>query len=722
MVLNATPSAFLPTALFGIVALQPACTKPDDHVSPTVGAQLEKQSESATSKDLSDSLDEAPDFSADYAMIHVIVTLDGASPQTAIQLKQGGVDKLFKTDPDGHALMGVQLTGVGQVVIHASHPDARVGAKLIEPQDLTNEVHIKLQRFDQTDNPEYKFIYPGTPQDQLSCAHCHNHINEQWYGTPHQRSASNPFLQDVYAGVVSALTTESSCKDAGGRWQLGRLPGQAKPGYRCYLGPGALPDLNSHCGDQESCDAVATDFGGCADCHAPGINGQIGNRNLLEAKGSSYKFGIHCDVCHRVESVDLSKAPGVAGALRLLRPTEPPFASFLQNLPLTFGPFMDVSNYEMGAVQRGHFGQSRFCAACHDYSTEVKPSWGSIDPLRWPSGQLPVQSTYQEWLESPMNPTAPCGSCHMPPNPNAWNGADLDRLKGGYEQSARAGWMRPSGSIRDHTWIGPRAPESDMLAMAADLEITSSKDEQGNFVYLVNVKNVGAGHALPTGLPARSIILLVKAYCGEEELPAIGGNVVPAFGGEISRQDATQDWSRWPNAVAGNVVRVLRRKRTVPWIAYRGPGPFGDGSFTEQEKGLANLEFVGEASVVAQMQDGTTRLDKLLPEGDVAVLAESASMHGGPPRLLSGAPGFAFGRVYLDKHGNLNVPSFRAKDIVSDNRIPAQSGHRTKHVFAGSCPSPPQLQATLLYRAFPPSWIRHWRWERDDQVMLEMQR
>lgn len=656
-----------------------------------------------------------------YYLIHVKITLDGAPPQSPIKLKQGGVDKIFKTNNDGHALMNVQLTGVGQIVIHASHPDARVGAKVIEPEDLPTEIVINLKRFDQSDNPEYKFIYPGTPEDQLSCAHCHNAINEQWYGTPHQRSASNPFLHDVYAGVVSALNTQVSCTQAGGKWLRGVIPGQKEPGYRCYLGPGALPDLNPHCGNDASCDTAATDFGGCADCHAPGLNGQIGHRNLLEARGTPYKFGIHCDVCHRVESVDLQKAPGVAGALRLLRPSEPPFASFLQNLPLTFGPFMDVSNYEMGAVQRDHFGQSRFCAACHDYEVDVKPRWGPIDQERWPSGKLPVQSTYQEWREGPMNPGTPCGSCHMPPNPAAWNGADLERFKGGYEQSARAGWMRPAGSVRDHTWVGPRAPSSGMLESAAALNISSTIDKDGNHLYLVEVKNVGAGHALPTGLPARSLILLVKAFCDGQELPAIGGNVVPAFAGETSRRLAEQDWTKWPEAKSGDKIRVLRENSSKPWIDYQGPGRFGSGGFRAEEKGLSNLVYVGESTVVAQMPDGTAKLDKPLPEGDIAVLAEAANLEGGPPRMLSGAPGFAFARVFADRNGELNVPSFRAADVVSDNRIPPQSGHQSRHVFAGDCATQPKLRATLLYRSFPPSWIRHWRWDRDDRVILQHQ-
>ena len=48
----------------------------------------------------------------------------------------------------------------------------------------------------------------------------------------------------------------------------------------------------------QPCDTVATEFGGCADCHAPAINGRLGGRDLLEATDFSYDYGVHCDFCH----------------------------------------------------------------------------------------------------------------------------------------------------------------------------------------------------------------------------------------------------------------------------------------------------------------------------------------------------------------------------------------------------------------------------------------
>ena len=92
---------------------------------------------------------------------------------------------------------------------------------------------------------------------------------------------------------------------------------------RCYVGPGTLLDLNEDCGVDGSCDESPEQTGQCADCHAPGIDGELGGRDLLEATELSYDYGVHCDVCHRTDAVDPDAAsPGVAGKLMLTRPSE----------------------------------------------------------------------------------------------------------------------------------------------------------------------------------------------------------------------------------------------------------------------------------------------------------------------------------------------------------------------------------------------------------------
>lgn len=306
----------------------------------------------------------------------------------------------------------------------------------------------------------------------------------------------------------------------------------------------------------------------------------------------------------------------------------------------------------------------------------------------------------------------------MPPNPEAWNGGDLERMHGGFEQSVRAGWMRPPGSVRDHTWVGPRTPGSNILELAASLDVKTSKDEQGQLQVKVKVHNVGPGHALPTGLPSRAMLLLVKAFCGDQELAPVGGHVVPDFGGFISQRGAKEQWTHWPEAKAGDVIRVVAF--AGGWMDYKGPGPFGNGRFAAWQKGMRNLRLVSESTVTSVDSRGKVLLDRPLGKGNIAFLSEKSVLDKHAPQMLAGAPGFAFARVYADKDGNLNVPSFRAVDIVSDNRIRAQESVSTQHIFAAQDCVQPRVHAALLYRSFPPNWVRHWQWTRDDVVMTQV--
>lgn len=648
--------------------------------------------------------------------MRVKVLLDDEPASLAV-LKQGGVNQTFLCDAQGIADILVNLSLVGEIVVHASHPDARIGYAHIDPASPPSGLTIALHRFDRSDNEDYPFWAPGSPDDLLFCAHCHHKINADWFGSPHRLSASNATVQDLYAGVASAYSTAQSCREAGGRWMRGRIPGTTEQGMRCYIGEGALPSLNEHCGQEESCDEVAEDFGGCADCHAPGINGKIGGRNLLDAVGTAYEDGVHCDVCHKVESLHPDKAPGVAGYLKILRPSEDPTIPGELYEPLIFGPFHDVSQLQMGAVYRPFFRQAEFCAGCHDYGVKVNPRAGALDGLKWSSGKLPVQSTYNEWKQGPYAPATPCMECHMPADLSADNAAGLeDSIASGPSQIA--GWIRPKGEIRKHSWIGPRTPESGLLQKSAELSIDAKVDGDALDVQ-VTVRNAGAGHALPTGLPSRSLILLVRAECDGQVLEARGGDIVPDFAGFYAQKPRYQSWSKWPGAKVGQVIRVA--KETPAWISsdplpYFGPSSGPRGPLA----GFARLTWVGASTIQAVRASGEIELDRPLPEGDFAFLGDAFDLWSPRPQRLAGAPGFAFARVVVDQKGTLNVPSFRATDIRSDNRILPKGHWTSQHRFELGCVAP-KIQATLLYRSFPPDWVELRDWDRPDIVVRQAQ-
>jgi len=666
--------------------------------------------------------DVAPDAAPDVAgpdlppptehTVTVTVTLDDV-PTGDVLLVQGGTARTWRTGPDGVVQVTLDMTIDGDIGIVASHPEARTWAETIYPSLLQTEVTIAMTRYDPTDNPEYIFQDPGEPDNSpttAQCGHCHITINEAWYASEHRTAANNPRLHDIYSGRAAALADSAACADALGAWVDGQLPGTDEVAQACYAGPSALADMNGGCTPGTDCETTATEFGGCANCHAPGIDGQLGGRNLLEAKGLAYDYGVHCDICHKVDSVDLaSQTPGVGGMLNIHRPSEQGSISLGAWRPLQFGPNPDVPNIRMGNVPREHFEKADLCAGCHELEQPVLVAGTSIDSTRWPSGRLPIHSTYSEWKDGPMNPGAPCQSCHMPPDPDVLNSADLQLF--GASVGIVGGWERPPGAVRRHSWLGPRAEGSKMLENAAALFVDVAVGAT-DVTATVTTKNVGPGHAIPTGEPMRSMVLLVQARCAGTTLSPTGGDAVPDYGGAVATQDGSGDWNVWPNAEVGDVIRVVARPGG--FHDYAGFGPFGDGTFDASAKGLAVETVVGEVSVTAVAPDGAVTLDGPLPGGDVAYLTRGDSD-------FAGLPGMAFARVLVGADGSRMVPHHAAVDIASDNRLLPQQAWTSVHTFETTC-AEPTVTARLLHLDAPARLSRAKGWTRTVRTMTEVTR
>ena len=648
--------------------------------------------------------------------VEVRVTLDGV-PLAGIPVMQPGTEIEGLTDESGVVTLVLDL-GVGAPGVAVSHPDARIGGAELYDSDFEAGVDIELARFATGDNLLYEFQDPGTPEINDSttyCAHCHVTINEDWAGSVHRQAASNPVLHDVYAGTSGAIVDADACEARGGTWAMGIGPGTGAPAERCYIGAGTLPDLNTGCGGAAPCDGVAEETGACADCHAPGIDGELGGRDLLEATGLSHEYGVHCDVCHKVESVDLdSPEPGVAGRLRILRPSEAGFTAGPWE-PLTFGPYRDVLNPRMGSVQRDHFTEASLCAGCHEYDQPVLVPGASLDAERWPSGRLPVHSTVSELVDGPFGTSVPCQSCHMPPDAEAGNSADLGNvfdLDGG----VAGGWMRHAGAVRRHVWFGPRHDEQRMVDLAATVSLETTVEEDALLV-TATVRNSGPGHAIPTGEPLRSLVLVVEATCDGARLAGIGGAAVPDLGGARDQRDASEGWTVWPGARAGQRLRVV--SRPGGFVDYEGFGPFGDGRFSIEEKGVPIEDVVGEVAITAVASDGTLSLDAALPDGDRAYLVDaSAGLPGDGDAAvgLAGLPGAAFARVMVDAEGNRMVPHHAAVDVTSDNRILPTRAVTSAHRFEGGCAAP-EARAVLLHRPYPLALARERGWPLAEAVM-----
>ena len=647
--------------------------------------------------------------------IEVLVTYGGA-PAEGVAVSVGGTYGIHETDAAGRVVLsGIGRATLDDVVIIASHPDARVRADdRVEEGQL---VQIDLVRFDGLDNEDFPFQDPGNPDDNANtskCAHCHETIVADWFRSPHATSASNPIVHDVYAGTA-AIGDEEACAEAGGSWWTGLEPGTRAPAARCYLGSGALPDLNLGCGDDAPCDDVAGRTGGCADCHAPAIDGALGGRDLLEATDLAYRYGVHCDLCHKVESVDLTRPAGVGGALHIVRPSEPDPSPVDPYQPLTFGPYGDVPNPRMGAVGRALFYEAELCGACHELHQPALVPGTAVDTARWPSGQLPIHTTYSEWATGPLSPESPCQSCHMPPDPTVGNSADLDPTYD--EEGIAGGWLRPPGAVRHHSWPGPRQRDLGLVELAAAIDLDTSWAD-GVFTVQATVTNAGAGHAIPTGEPLRALLLRVEATCEGAPLRPSGGDVLPDWSGAYDAKPPG-DWATWPGATVGDRIRVVAR--TGAMHDPPGYGPFGDGTFDAAAKGLPVEIWAGESEVVAVDGD-TVTLDAPLPAGDVAyrVPALALPADGDPAAAMAGAPGFAFARVLTDADGAPMVPHHRAVDVRSDNRLMPQDSWTSTHTFAGTCADTPTARAVMIHRPLPWGLATQRHWTLNDGVIAEV--
>jgi len=154
--------------------------------------------------------------------------------------------------------------------------------------------------------------------------------------------------------------------------------------------------------------------------------------------------------------------------------------------PLKFGPYKDaISPYHDTAYSKLHT-QSEFCADCHD--------------VTHPFNRVPIERTYTEWRDSTYSGEGvQCEDCHMKPE------------KG---RSSPISKERPR--VYTHNFVGGNALVTQllgsenhsqqaeaMLKSAATVEVfaPSALSVGRPNTVTVRVKNVGAGHKLPTGFP-----------------------------------------------------------------------------------------------------------------------------------------------------------------------------------------------------------------------------
>jgi hypothetical protein len=232
----------------------------------------------------------------------------------------------------------------------------------------------------------------------------------------------------------------------------------------------------------------------CSGCHTPagvvsGLVPKVPEAELPEIA----KAGVTCDVCHQISALTGTTGPWA----------EPGNASLvLQPDPKTKrGPLGDIQkNPNHGSVRLDVFGSSELCASCH---TVIHPLNG-----------LRIEHTYDEWRNSVYAAKGiQCQDCHMASVEDARQVAQtLQPVRREGRASAMSTKDRPA---RAHTFVGANANAERLtgsaehaalararLKSAAELEVSvhPSKGAVRGVDFEVVVRNVGAGHMLPTSL------------------------------------------------------------------------------------------------------------------------------------------------------------------------------------------------------------------------------
>ncbi len=282
--------------------------------------------------------------------------------------------------------------------------------------------------------------FTGAPE----CGVCHKQIYEQWKGSMHAAAFTDP----IWRAMVAVASEETGGK---------------------------------------------TDKF-CIGCHTPIglITGDVKNIEEVFSKDTDLvsTFGVQCDACHVMS--ENKNAEAVNG--------DPGNGSFLMSPGKTKrGPYETCDAKEHAGMQSSLHVTSKICANCHQTF----------------KANVPVEQTYDEWKHSIYAQKGiQCQDCHMMPVDKAIEAA---RTLQPPVLTGPASELRPNRTpFFPHWFLGANVPMAQQngfqdharemmhrlqTAAALEMEVSDAVVTPGQIVkVIVKVRNVAAGHNLPTGL------------------------------------------------------------------------------------------------------------------------------------------------------------------------------------------------------------------------------
>ena len=384
---------------------------------------------------------------------------------------------------DGQGAFTLPVTGTGLVTLGFAKPydlqDAvQYLTRTVTVNNGTTSLEGTLEAIPKAINAGYFPIRAASPN---GCGDCHDLQMGEWSLSRHAGTAENTWVQDVFAAYSA-----------------------------------------DHPGET----------GFCATCHAPNADVAAPGTFFLDELDmiddffdrASAKEGVNCSACHQMDHVnEFVDGLHLVGNATMRFPAD----GIAGTHEYVWGPLADVDYAFMKAVYQPQFGESRFCASCHEYSN--------------PKTGVPAQTTYSEWLASTYgDPEHPdyrtCQDCHMPRSDESGRLCDPPTGFGN-------GPDRPAGSHASHQI---EATTAQGLRDAVDVAVAvGGKD--GHLSVQVSVTNGAAGHAMPTGISLRNMILRVSAEGdGGAILAQVSGSVVPFYGSDDDGLDDDGDWAGLP--------------------------------------------------------------------------------------------------------------------------------------------------------------------------------
>lgn len=385
----------------------------------------------------------------------------------------------------------------------------------------------------QVDRELFKFypslmVYEETKAgftDPQTCAGCHQDKYDEWHGSLH----SLAFIDPVYQGEMN-----KAVKAVG------------KP-------------IGRHC---SSCHTPAATVTG--EVSGPGVSGL----------STVAKAGVSCDVCHSVSNLNHCKTPSKEpenGSL-VLRPGEDGKESPVLVKRGPYKPADDCGGGFHDCKQTDFHAKGDLCASCHQVYHYDK--------------HYPLEATYLEWKHSPYaQKDIHCQDCHMVGHDtfvksadsmtkpqrkeyrHYFNGANYLLYYLASQAAQKAGDQDQAKKLLNQYDMAVKR-----LQKAAELELTPVYRDENLAELKVRVKNIRAGHNLPTSLTnVRQMWLEVSARDEKGKLVLMNGDLAAdgSLPGNVRKFSSDGMGSDMHFAIDPWVVTAFASHETIPPKGYK---------------------------------------------------------------------------------------------------------------------------------------------------------